>query len=247
MEMVMANAAFALKHPESNFWNGFSGNTLQRDLSALTAFSLPPLVPLLSRILPSDACKIHKQGINIRWVLLLYPDISVPGKSWIPVGLTESLRSLGTSMTWNFRPSGSLFWAEYYLNIEQEQLDKTWSTRRATEKQGLGIYNTIANNFQYFVEQCSCPSLVKKKEKKEKKCNIISVFKVFNVTNAQTQFQESLQALPSWFSLESNVFSGIFFRGQNLKTKRQEYDLGDSIWRTFCSIQGMVWVCKVNF
>uniref|UniRef100_A0A8C5T3T9 Ankyrin repeat domain 13C n=1 Tax=Malurus cyaneus samueli TaxID=2593467 RepID=A0A8C5T3T9_9PASS len=38
----------------------------ERDLSVLIAFSLPPLVPLLSRILPSDACKIHKQGINIR-------------------------------------------------------------------------------------------------------------------------------------------------------------------------------------
>lgn len=96
----------------SNCWNGFSGNSLQRELSALIAFSLPPLVPLLSRILPSDACKIHKQGINIRWVLLLYPDISVPGKSWIPVGLTESLRNLGISMTWNFRLSDSLFWAE---------------------------------------------------------------------------------------------------------------------------------------
>lgn len=71
-------------HPESDWWNGFNGNTLQRDLSALIAFSLPPSVPLLSRILPSDACKIHKQGINIRWVLLCYPNTSVPGKSCIP-------------------------------------------------------------------------------------------------------------------------------------------------------------------
>lgn len=82
-------------HPESNWWNGFNGNTLQRDLSVLIAFSLSPLVPLLSRILPSDACKIHKQGINIRWVLLLYPNTCVPGKSWIPVGLTESPEASG--------------------------------------------------------------------------------------------------------------------------------------------------------
>lgn len=45
----------------------FTQSTLQRNLVVLIVQSLYLLlVPLLSRILPSDACKIHKQGINIR-------------------------------------------------------------------------------------------------------------------------------------------------------------------------------------
>lgn len=38
------------------------------DVSCVFTVSFHVAVPLLSRILPSDACKIYKQGINIRQV-----------------------------------------------------------------------------------------------------------------------------------------------------------------------------------
>lgn len=69
------------------------------------------------------------------------------------------------------------------------------------------------------------------------------------IHNLNRGFHDCLQAqLFYCFCLESNVFSGIFFRGQSLKqTKRQKYDPGDSICRKFCCIQGAAWVCKGNF
>lgn len=38
-------------------------------VSRVVTVPSPAAVPLLSRILPSDACKIYKQGLNIRQVL----------------------------------------------------------------------------------------------------------------------------------------------------------------------------------
>lgn len=42
---------------------------LNLDVLHTLTVSFHVAVPLLSRILPSDACKIYKQGINIRQVL----------------------------------------------------------------------------------------------------------------------------------------------------------------------------------
>ena len=64
-----ANVLCSLFPPLDCSVAGFIVLTIQTAVAVVLIFDsyyLTPSVPLLSRILPSDACKIYKQGLNIR-------------------------------------------------------------------------------------------------------------------------------------------------------------------------------------
>lgn len=76
-------------------------------VSRVVTVPSPATVPLLSRILPSDACKIYKQGLNIRQVLSAGA-LSFRKKKRDASSVAGGLRlNVHTSALWDL--TGSLF------------------------------------------------------------------------------------------------------------------------------------------